>query len=237
MIQISIIAVIAVAELFALQYGRKFAFRTDQDINKCIDQIEIMIKNNNIALTRPTLARFEAYQDYSKESYEKILSMLASHQDSSREVSPLEFKEELLRIQKLLSERATLWDINIPNAISFGEYDGGNIPHEKDVASLKIQLTVVRALVNYLIESRIVQLNDIKRLEPRPISITGKETMYEIYPFQISFDANIENLLTFLTKVHMSRELVIVRKINIDAQGDTRLSINIELDYIRFKTE
>ena len=232
-IQVSIITVIAVAELLILHFSRRHASRIDQEIQKNSSQIEQLIKENSFALIHPTLSKFNAYKDYSEESYGKILSLLVTHHEKARVTSPLEFKEELLRIQKLLVERATLWDIKIPSAISFGEYEGGNIPSAQDVESLKAQLTIVRALVNYLIESRIAQLHEIKRNKPRSIKVAGKEHMYEIFPFQMSFDGKIEDLLKFLSKIYMSRELIIIRKIDISAQSEDRLSIFIDLDYIR----
>jgi Tfp pilus assembly protein PilO len=195
------------------------------------------LKSSKIALTQANVTKFKTQYDEIKEKYENLLLHLDTANPPHQDMTPLEFKEELLKTEQLLVERANLWNIIIPNAIGFDEFEGGNIPSQADIPQLALQLDALRTLINFLIESQVYKIKGISKKGLQDIVVSPNQVMYQILPFELSIEGSMESLQTFLYKIRSASHFLVIRKIDIESQKGETLSINLQIDNIRLKRE
>jgi len=211
--------------------------RVRTDLKQRVGEVETLLNTSNVAPTSSNVSRFKEQFENTRKQYQSLLLLLDTATRPKLEITPLEFKEDLLKTQQLLSERAGLWNISIPSAIGFNEFEGGNIPAPEQVPHLTLQLDSLKTLINLLIESRVGAIEEIKRLDVRETSVTPNSVMYQVLPFELRFTGNMEILRTFLYKTYSSTHLFIVRRVDVEAKDNSSISTTIQIDAIKLKRE
>lgn len=202
-----------------------------------VSEVETLLNTSSVAPDSSNVSRFKEQFENTRKQYQNLLLLLDTAARPKLEITPLEFKEDLLKTQQLLSERAGLWNISIPSAIGFNEFEGGNIPSPEQVPHLALQLDSLRTVINLLIESRVGAIEEIKRLEVREIAVTPNEVMYQVLPFELRFTGSMEILRTFLYKTYSSTHLFVVRKVDVEAKDNGSISVTIQIDAVKLKRE
>lgn len=200
-------------------------------------EVETLLNTSSVAPTSSNVSRFKEQYESTQKQYQGLLLLLDTAPRPKQGTTALEFKEDLLKTQQLLSERAGLWNISIPSAIGFNEFEGGNIPGPDQVPHLTLQLDSLKTLINLLIESRVGAIEEIKRLEVHDIAVTPNETMYKVLPFELRFTANMETLRTFIYKTYSSAQFFVVRRVDVDSKDNGTILVTIQIDSIKLKRE
>lgn len=204
-------------------------------LEKQAQEVQRLVSTSPIPLTQTHVAKFSRQFDDVKRKYDDLLLLLDTARVPPLNLSPLEFKEDLLKTQQLLVERANLWNIRIPHALGFSEFEGGNIPQPKEVPLLTLQFDAIKTLVNFLIESRVSSIEQMTRKESPEITLASNRVMYQMLSFEIAVQGSLSSLRAFLQKIYASSYLFIVRKIDMESQKNGGLSILIQIDAIRLR--
>lgn len=236
-IQFSIIAVLLILALLWLKSTISRRNTIAREYKNSLNTINVLLTTSKVALTQANVGAFKVEFNEIKKKYENLLSHLNTAAPPRIDLTPLEFKEELLKTEQLLGERANLWSIPIPNAIGFSEYEGGNIPSSKDIPYLMLQLDAMRTLTNFLIESQVQEIKSLVKKGVQDMVISPNQVMYQALSFDIGIETTMDSFQTFLNKIRMSGHLFIIRKIDVEAKKDRVLSMNIQIDNIRLKRE
>lgn len=199
------------------------------------DELDRLLSQSKAALTSLNAARFKTAFETIRQKYADVVVLLDTANPAKADLSPLEFKEELLKTQELLAERARLWNIQLPKSIGFEEFDGGNIPAADQIAKLVVQMESIRVLVNHLIESRVGIIHAVVRKDMKDVVLFGNQPMYQVLTFEISMSGDYENLRVFLHKLYSSSHLFIIRDLDIETQPDGRLLANLVVDAVKLK--
>ncbi|MFH1857264.1 MAG: hypothetical protein ABH836_08615 [Candidatus Omnitrophota bacterium] len=113
----------------------------------------------------------------------------------------LKFKEELVSEQSGLREGAKKCYLSInKNAfpLGFDKYEK-ELPSEKDIPDLTVELGAMKKLVSFMIQSKLQTLENITIMEPRDYTLTGeKEPFSRLYPIRLTVEADFDNFMDFL---------------------------------------
>lgn len=192
-----------------------------------------ILKKSETPPNRSSLLKVASNLDELRERYNYLSKLLPQKKENEEVPVPLEFKENLLKLQRLLIERAKLYKISIPKPLGFVEYEGGIIPQTNKISVLTEQMDVIQTLVSYLIECRIQSLDSIKRLEP--LRENQKAGLFRTLPFELNITCSMKALVSFLAKLSSSKTFFIVKDVNIQQKSDTGLSVKINLEVLLFK--
>ena len=175
--------------------------RVEKEFKQKLETLDKLMKTSKIQPSREMIIALKEQKGDLQNKYEE-LSGLLQHSTINRAIPvPLEFKEELLRTQNQFKERAQLWNIKIPKAIGFDEYEGGIIPGSQKIPVLIKQFELIKMLLDLLIESKISTLASITKSSQPPEIYTGQGIVIETFSFDLSFDASYEALIRFLSNL------------------------------------
>lgn len=213
------------------------SIKIEQELENRITEVQSLQSTNKMSLTSAQVASLKTQHDEVKKNYQNLLDLLDTAKEPEQNLSPLEFKEELLKTRQLLRERAGIWNITIPSAIGFSEFEGGNIPTPQDVPKLILQLDAIQSLIDYALESRVDEIVRIDKNDIQDIILTSDQMMYQILPFELSLKGSMQSLLGFLNKLYASTHFFIIRKMNIESLKEGILSIELEIDTIKLRKD
>lgn len=234
-ISLSFIGVLTLCAAFFLKHSFSVRTQVNHDLEVCLQEAQGILSTSKVAPTNTNVSKFKIQQTQIQKQYDDLLALLDTASTVQTNLTPLEFKEELLKTQQLLTERANLWNIKLPLSLGFPEFEGGNIPSQAEIPPLSLQLDTLRTLVNLLIESKVQEISLLSKKELRNIDLIKDKAMYKVLLFEIAFKSSMENLRTFLHKVSSSNHLFIIRKINIESDKENRISVNMAVDAVKLK--
>jgi len=157
----------------------------------------------------------------------EIVSLAIPYREKLPVFAPLEFKEDLLKVEMNLKEEA---DFAIPEGIGFKEYIGGTIPKESEIAELTKQLYIIKEIISLLINVKSGKIEEIQRG-----SKIEENELYKSYLFKLKFLMITDNLIKFLVDLQNSKRFIVVHDIVINATSDQQLQVEMNLKVIDFK--
>ncbi|MBI1884149.1 MAG: hypothetical protein HYS08_08100 [Chlamydiae bacterium] len=221
--------------LFLLRNTWVSKTKVTQDLENHFKAVQQIISTSQIPLTPAHVTEFTTQYEAMKKRYNDLLLLLDGAKPVQTNLSPLEFKEALLKTERLLIERAGLWNITLPQTIGFSEFESGNIPPATEVPHLCLELDALSTLANFLIESHIQSVDTITKKEVKEIPLPPSHVMYELLSFEMVIRCSQENLRNFLHKAHASNHLFIIRKLDIESNKNEPLTCSLQIDAIKFK--
>jgi len=226
--------IVWILQILFLRHGLEKKRQTNEELQNHMNEINFFVSKSPFAPTLPNIEKLTSAFDELKNNYEKLLSLLDTSTRPEQNLTPLEFKENLLKTEQLLRERADLRNIRIPSALGFDEFEGGHIPAPQDIPDLAFQLDALQTIVNHLIESDVSRITRIRRKALRDVALPANRVMYRMSTFEIAMEGSQRNFQTALEKIGRSNNLFIVRR--VDMESDSRLvSVNLEVDAIRLR--
>ncbi len=234
-IMMTIIGVLIILFSFFLKTSISRKTELDKAYESGLQEAKTILANSKVTPTNNSVSKFKLQQAQVQKQYEDLLTLLDTASVSQINLTPLEFKEDLLKTHRLLVERANLWSIKLPLSLGFPEFEGGNIPSQTDIPPLALQLDALRTLINLLIESHVQEIGLLAKKEIRNVSLIEHQTMYKILPFEIAFKTTTEGLRTFLYKTSSSSHFFIIRKINLESDKGDLVTVNMTVEAIKLK--
>jgi hypothetical protein len=230
---LTILAILFILGVFWLRQIKANSLTIGQELENRIKQVRALQSTSKVPLTTPQVSHIKERLDEVQKNHRHLLNLLDTAQQSEKNSTPLEFKEELLKTRQASTEKAAIWSIKIPSDMGFSEFEGGNIPDPQDVPLLTLQMDTIQTLINFMIESNVYEVVRVDKKESREVSLD--EAMYQILPFGFSIKGSMQSLSGFLHKLYDSKHFFIVRRFNIESSQDGVLTIDLEIDAIKLK--
>lgn len=208
--------------------------KVEVKLNDSRTVLENLLRKRKIKPSRNTILLLKEQKKDITFKYNELLKLIKRSSLNPLIPVPLEFKEELLKTQAQLRERAQLWNITVPRAIGFGEFEGGIIPESDKIPVLIKQLELVKIIINMLIESKINSLDNISKSSSPPESFIGENIIMETFIFEFTLEANYDSLINFMSKLNTSLTFFTVKDINIQKLTDNSLKMHMTINVILF---
>lgn len=158
------------------------------------------------------IKEYENHGNELKILYNEMFKILTGTKKVTTSVSGLEFKEELLKFQRDFKDKAQQKGITIPADLGFKEYMSDQIPAEKSIPLLTLQLDLISTFLDILLESGIEQVESIVKMN------YAKDPVYKKrLPFTFIIKTDMKGLITFLDTLQAKPEILIVNSLTIDA--------------------
>lgn len=162
-----------------------------------------------------------------------IRQLLFKRQLPTRDLTPLQFKEELLSTQTKLKQLADIQGCKLQEDIGFPEYAAGEIPAGQEVSLLGEQLTVINELVDLLLKHKVSEISSIQRL-PDVTSGRGSGNLYEEIGFRIGLQCALEDLLGVLADIINAPYILVVRNLKINKVDEARVNVEMLVGAVDF---
>lgn len=160
-----------------------------------------------------------------------LKQLLAKRKVEYKDLTPLQFKEELLSTQIKLKQLADIQDCKLQGDLGFPEFSAGAIPQSKDVSLLTKQLRVIDELVNLLLKCKIGKIESITRLAGVYYS---EGNLYQEITFRIGINCTLEDLLRVLQDIINLPYILVARDIKIDKVDENLISVEILVGAVEF---
>lgn len=147
------------------------------------------------------------------------------------ELTPLQFKEELLSTQTKLKQLADIQGVKLQEDLGFLEYTAGEIPHAGEVVLLKKQLTAIDELVNLLLRHKVGEIGSIQRV---PGVYYSEDNLYQEMAFRIEIKCVLEDLLGVLVDIANAPYILVVRSLKIDRLDESEVSVEMLVGLVEF---
>lgn len=161
----------------------------------------------------------------------ELKGLLLKRQLQKKELSPLQFKEELLDMQTKLKQLADIQGCKLEEDIGFSEYAVGEIPSKNEVALLYKQLLVINKLVNLLLKHKVAEIGPIRRL---PGVYHGERNLYREIVFKINIQCVLEDLLGVLADMVNVPYMLVVRSLSIDKLDGNKVNVELLIGAVEF---
>lgn len=125
---------------------------------------------------------------------------------------PLKFKQSLLASHNKLRSEAAELGIKLPDSLGLEEYYD-TIPPSEKVPELFMQLEVIKALVELTTASGI---NTLKSIELEDPVIMSGVSSYREFPFTLTVECTIQDMVRFLYSLRKQNVLFIIRNLKIN---------------------
>lgn len=207
----------------------------DHQIESKLEELKALALRTKMAPSNEITRQFDEKEIELENKYLEILKTIDKG-GLEKEMSPLEFKEELLKTQDFLKERARIWNIQVPQSVGFREFEAGVIPEEKDIWNLSYQLSHIRNIVNLMVESKISRIDSIVKsvevVDQKSKGLNAKQ----IFMYQFKMQCNWSSLIQILTRLHGSRQFFLVKKIEVTNEDKDSLLVMMTVEAILFET-
>lgn len=215
---------------------KTIAVRKDIDlkIEQNIQDLKIISKKSRLQPKESVLGDFSIRENELKDKYISTLKLLKV-QNTKKSWTPLQFKEELLKIQDFLKERARIWNIHIPKAVGFQEFEAGGIPDKKSILLLVHQLHHIRSILSFMIESKVEGIDSIYKKISKPDKKTQNLNVPKIYTYEIKFSSSWNSFIQVLYRVYSTNQFFVVKKIDLQRlQKDNNISVIMVIESYQF---
>lgn len=205
----------------------------DIDVEQKLAHLKNLANKTRMSPAESTVNKFLKTQNDLSKKYQEVLSTVIE-KNTEKQLTPLEFKEELLKVQQFLQERAALWSIGIPISTGFREYEGGIIPADKDTMALLRQLRHIESIINIMIECKIQGIDSISKKINRVPDHLSHLNIQEMYSYEIQFRTSWDSLTKVLNKIFLAKQFYIVKKLDIQSKEANQLAITLAMDCVLF---
>lgn len=188
--------------------------------------------NNNIVNLKidPTFENIFSLQregEWIVERERELKQLLLNRRIPSHELTPLQFKEELLSTQTKLKQLASIQGSKLQEDLGFQEYTAGQIPQQGEVVLLAKHLVIINELVNLLLRHRVSEINSITRLPDSSATLDSGGILYKEMALQIALCCTTEDLLGILQDIINVPYILVVRNLKINKLDEVRVSVEM----------
>lgn len=161
----------------------------------------------------------------------EIKEVLSKRRLPDINLTPLQFKEELLNSQTKLKQLADIQGSRIQDDLGFPEYIAGEIPDVDDVPLLGKQLTVINGLVNIFLKHKVSEIVSIQR----SLGIyQAKGDLYKEMVFKIELQCALEDLLGILTDIMNTPYILVVDRLGIRKIDEAKVNVEMLVGAVEF---
>lgn len=189
------------------------------------------LKNSEFPLNAKGVYAMHMESEWLKGKKDEALSILQGRALPEKNITPLDFKEELLGTELKLKQLADIQRCAIPDKIGFSEYAGGEIPLANETVLLYKQLKVTDEIVSLLLKYKV---NNIKSIERLQYIYRNEDNLYEEIAVRINIDCVYENLLRVMADLPNLPFFAVVRAVKIEKIDESSVSADIIIGAVDF---
>jgi hypothetical protein len=177
-----------------------------------------------VAPTADNIFVIKKDSEWLAERDQDVKQILAKKNLQLSEMTPLQFKEELLNAQIKFKQLASIQGCTIDETLGFPEYVSGDIPPQGQIKLLLKQLAIIDEVTKIILKHKISEVVSIIRSNDIHID---KENLYNEMAFKININCTIEELLGILKDFVNAPNFLIVRDINIQKLNEDKINVEI----------
>lgn len=208
------VAVIVVVLIYLIvsQHGRNKVL-SDQ-IKRDLSNLKRVSKTDMGVPSQETVQLLADRVDKLKKLYVKTLKTVSVKYELLPVFKPLEFKEELLKIEKEMERIAVDKGILLGSDIGFAAYKGGRIPTLEQMPLLTQQLFMVKDLLTMCFDSDIKKINGIELVEVKQEK--DDFAIYESVQIKLDVIARFDSLVKFMDMLYTRPEVIWINTFSLE---------------------
>lgn len=162
--------------------------------------------------------------------YGGTLDSIAVNYEKMPVLTPLEFKEELLRFSSEVKRTASEKGINVEPSLGFAEYMGGKIPKNDEMPLLSQQLYIVKDLIQIMFDANIRRINGMELLPVAEDAASG--LIYRSMAFRLDLSSGFASIVEMMRALYGRPEIIWINQLSLNQ--DQRFSdqaLRAEIDF------
>lgn len=206
-----------------LKEYKQLAGRRDKDIAKA----KVMPTVENIFVLKKD---YEWLSDSDKE----LRQILMKKKIVIPNLTPLQFKEELLNAQIKIKQLAGIQGTKLEESIGFMEYASGEIPANDQAPLLTKQLEIINRLLNIILKYKVREVTSITRAPQIFTALDSGAGLYQEIGLIIEMGCTPEELLNILKDISNAQCIFVVRNLAVNKIDDNRISVEMAIGEVEF---
>lgn len=198
---------------------------------KIVNQWNMQLANLKVVPTPENIFLMQKEYKWLVNTEEELKQLLSKRKIQYTELTPLQFKEELLDTQVKLKQLADIQGCKLQGDLGFSEFSAGGIPEAKDVILLTKQLKVINELVNLLLKNRVAEISSITRF---PEVYYNEANLYQEVTFRVVICCTLEGLLKVLVDITNVPYVLVVRNLKIDKLDENKVNVEMLIGEVEF---
>lgn len=203
--------------------------------NETVNQWNMDLINLKVVPTPENIFILQREYEWLLEREKEVKQLLSKKQITCPELTPLQFKEELLNTQTKLKQLADIQGCKLQEDLGFSEYTAGEIPQARDVIVLTKQLVVINEIVKILLKNKVSEIGYIARLGDITQTKVAEENLCQEIVFRMEMGCVLEDLLNVLKDLVNAPYILVVRNLKIDKLDESKVSAELVVGAMEFK--
>lgn len=206
-----------------LKEYRQLADKRDKDIARA----KVMPTIENIFVLKKD---YEWLSDSDKE----LKQILMKKKIVISNLTPLQFKEELLDTQTKIRQLAGIQGTKLEESVGFPEYALGKIPANDQALLLTKQLETINRLLNIILKYKVKEVISIIRVPQIFTAPDNGAGLYQEVGFIIEMGCTPEELLNILKDIGNAQCIFVVRNLVVNKIDDNKISVEMAIGEVEF---
>ncbi len=202
-------------------YRKSSALKDYMDVLKKRDKSSGSV---NVAPTVDNMFIIKKDSEWLTEREQEVKEILEKKKLKLSEMTPLQFKEELLNAQIKFKQLAAIQGSTIDESLGFPEYVSGAIPSQDQIKLLLKQLFIIDEVTNIILKHKISEIVSIVRSNDLYVD---KEAIYNEIAFKVNINCTMEELLAILKDFINAPNLLVIRDVNIQKLNEDKINSEI----------